>query len=285
MSITNHKLWLLQNEKALQSIVKHPERTLHSVAKMYEINFDDLSEFLEKFCPDGVQLTDAGLHGIKIELGIISSSGRPPAAGERPPPQQITQTGIAPDRLPEPWLVRGRRPQARALVNYRARLEAMAEGQPRADHEVAWMAFLRKWLGNSNAPAAQVKLFLAWIDAGESSATDESSVRVAKPRKVKAARVPRQKKPRKAKAAKKPKRKYTRQAAPTVTGSVAGVPFPSEASTSLNQPAAVAVVSRTTMAPPPFSFSILGYQLIIQRRPKATADSVASDAQLEGVSS
>jgi hypothetical protein len=260
MSITNHKLWLLQNEKAIQCIVKHPERTLHSVAHLYAVDFDELSEFMEKFCPDGVQLTEAGLHGIKIELGIISSSGRQPArpaTEERPPLHVVTETGIG--SAPKPWLAVGRRPKAFAVERYREQLQDLAEGGERIDNAGPWMAFLRKWFGSSNPPAAQVKLFLAWFDEGADDGADV--VKVPKARKAKAAKAPRVAKPAKAE---KPKRKYTRRVSQPINENPCATVLES-----------AKLPSRPNYIPPPFSFRLFGYELIIQRRP-APVEGVAS---------
>lgn len=200
MSIKNEKLWLLQHERALLAIIRHPDRTLHSIAKTHAVNFDDLSEFLEKFCPDGAELNEARLRQIKIELGVIAEGKiadqarkTAPAVPEKPsptvppPPPVIPPPIVAPkparaipaakesSDFPRPWL-KPRRWRRSAFVRWKSALIKLRENPELKLARIVtvdagygrFARFVRRWFGEGRPSQAQIDGFLAFADSRHS---------------------------------------------------------------------------------------------------------------------
>lgn len=205
------KHWLLQNERALQALAAHPERTVGSISAVFAVKREELQAWLDKYNGGKTDLTSARIHAVKTELGLLSVE-RAPAAGaeksvrkaepvatvEKPrtwagmrreqrearaeKPAVTTQD----DGL-SPWAKRVRGPQGATVKKYRSQLDRLAAGGSVDDNGPAWIFFLNAWLGSRFPAATRVRRFLTWYDGGRSAPIPQPAAKAVQPAASKSA--------------------------------------------------------------------------------------------------
>lgn len=180
------KLWFLQNERAIESLAKHPTWAVGTIGKLYHMPADELQAWLDAYNGGKRDLQPGRILEVKRELGVLSESrGGEPAShsapNASPPPKLAVAAAKTSAKVTgDVWLQRPRRPKAFAVQNYRKRLDAMARGEPRAGAEGSWTKFLGNWFGKQDPGRDEVERFLAWFD-GEST---PAAAPIAPPRQL-----------------------------------------------------------------------------------------------------
>lgn len=163
------KLWFLQNERAIESLAKHPTWAVGTIGKLYHMPADELQAWLDAYNGGKRDLQPGRILEVKRELGVLSESRGEPVSHSAPnaaPPPKLAVAAAKPSAkvTGDVWLQRPRRPKAFAVQNYRKRLDAMARGEPRTGAEGSWMNFLGNWFGKQDPGRDEVERFLAWFD-------------------------------------------------------------------------------------------------------------------------
>lgn len=209
------KHWLLQNERALQALAAHPERTVGSISAVFAVKREELQAWLDKYNGGKSDLTSARIHAVKTELGLLSverapaagaeKSGRKaePAAPAPPAEKPRTWAGMRQEQREAraekspavttqddglfPWAKRVRGPQGATVKKYRSQLDRLAAGGSVDDNGPAWIFFLNAWLGSRFPAATRVRRFLAWYDGGRSAPIPQLAAKAVPPTAAKSA--------------------------------------------------------------------------------------------------
>lgn len=75
--------WLLRHERAIEALIKFPDRGLGATAELYRVPLEELRAWLAHFNGGVHELTRTRVEEIKGELQIITTSGTPPPPRER----------------------------------------------------------------------------------------------------------------------------------------------------------------------------------------------------------